>query len=253
VTPEEEDQVRRTLGALARQDRAAGLPPAVAERLDRVLDELAAERSHTSAAGTADRSGEPARSPTRHRGWPRVLMAAASVAVVAAAGAVAVDHQLGGGSQSSASRASSADAGAATASSAGPSAGPARGAVGLPVPALRRASLRRDVQRVADSASVAVGNTHALPRPAGSPRAATTSPRTPGPGGSKTPLVRSVLPGCVTPSPRGGGRLVAVRLDGRPATLVLPVGAAPGVTGVARVYACRAPGRPVATTTVRLP
>jgi hypothetical protein len=46
---------------------------------------------------------------------------------------------------------------------------------------------------------------------------------------------------------------VAVRLDGRPATLVLPVGAAPGVTGVARVYACRAPGRPVATTTVRLP
>ncbi len=247
MTPEQEEAVRRALAATARAEDDA-LPPEVAARLDDRLAGLVSDRSGRSERSllTGARTGsrpQPSRAPRR---WPRVLAAAAAVVVVAGGGS-AVVHSLGGSGSASSSSASRAGSGPGPAS-AGParsaaSAGPTRSAAGAApptaaggeggspapgrLPDLRTATLHRDVQRAAARAA-AVGHGNRLrPESAGRPPGA-----------------------CAVPSLAPGRRALAVRLDGRPATLVLPRAAGPGV---ARIYPCGAPATPAtpaATTTV---
>lgn len=238
MTPEQEEAVRRALAATARAEDDA-LPPEVAARLDDRLAGLVSDRSGRSERSlpTGARTGsrpQPSRAPRR---WPRVLAAAAAVVVVAGGGS-AVVRSLGGSGSASSSSASRAGSGPGPAS-----AGPARSAAGAApptaaggeggspapgrLPDLRTATLHRDVQRAAARAA-AVGHGNRLrPESAGRPPGA-----------------------CAVPSLAPGRRALAVRLDGRPATLVLPRAAGPGV---ARIYPCGAPATPAtpaATTTV---
>jgi len=91
------------------------------------------------------------------------------------------------------------------------------------VPRLRTSRLAADVQRAVDSERRA-----AVRRPAPTGKAA----------------------GCAPPTPRRGGRVIDVRLDGRPASLL--VQAPVGGRQTATVYSCRGAGDPVAGTTVRV-
>jgi hypothetical protein len=96
----------------------------------------------------------------------------------------------------------------------------------LPRPALRRATLQRDVRRVAQAGAV--------------PLAAAADPARP----SERPSTGA----CTMPSSAPGDDVLAVRLDGEPATLVL---AAPrNGTREARVYACDDVSSPTKTTRV---
>ncbi|MDX6299938.1 MAG: hypothetical protein QOF53_1152 [Nocardioidaceae bacterium] len=235
------------------------MPADVVARLDGVLAELATER----AAGVGSYNSRPdasrpdispaaltlaGRGAARKRRWPRTLAVAAAAAVVVAGGAAAV---IGGFGTSSTSNDSS--AGSAAESHAGsnpspsrqkisgrpqaalplrPSAGnkapgadggprsPAAGPADGPFtrPDLHRATLRRDVERLV----------------AGGPAA----------------LLRRAAdqPGCRAPAVRAGEQRLAVRLDGRAASLVL--GVTTGGRRTARVYSCTDPRKPVATTTV---
>ena len=88
MTPEQEEQVRRALRATARGDEPATMPPEVAARLDDVLAELTASRAEHPV-----HDDELAR--RRHRRWPNVLVAAASVVVIALAGGAVATHGFG--------------------------------------------------------------------------------------------------------------------------------------------------------------
>jgi hypothetical protein len=257
VTPEQEEQVRRALAAaVGRQDPDSpaspeSMPPEVAARLDGVLAELAATRRAGSdpvdAPGTATRAGDdgvadPARAHRRR--WPRVLVAAAALAVVALGGTAVVTGALiptGSGDATSAGSASSetrddtggqqkpapsAGAGLAAPRTAG-------GDTSAAAPVLRSAHLQGDVGRLLRGGVAAF----AAPQREG----ASASP--PSPTGARAPAA-----GCARPATAAGDRLVAVRLDGRRATLLLrPAG---GGTQEAQVYSCGDPVTPVATTTV---
>ena len=227
-----EDEVRRVLADLARDDRPSTMPPPVAARLDDVIHDLATDRARRPTRdqppgdrATGRTSSRPA--PQRRR-WPQVLVAAAAVVVVAGAGAAVLTRGVSGGDggSTSASKAGSADSragadrqGAAPEPSPSGSGGGGRALApsGAPQPRLRTPTLADDVQRVADH------------------------PPTPAPPRNDD---------CARPSVPAGAVVVAVRLDGRAATLVLP---AVGATGEARVYSCDRAVRPVATTTVRKP
>jgi hypothetical protein len=139
--------------------------------------------------------------------------------------------QTGGGAGSATSAQAPAAGAARSAGGSSPGAAPstharsfAEGA--LAVPELQSATIDRDVRRVAKAPAVAA------PR---RPQRA-QAPASPAVGG------------CAVPDARPGDQLVAVRLDGRRAVLLL----APVRHGsrTARVYACADPGHPVATTTV---
>ena len=260
MTPEQEEQVRRALAAAAgRQDPDSptspeSMPPEVAARLDGVLAELAAPRRAGSdpvdAPATWPRAEDdgvagPARA--RRRRWSRVLVAAAAVAVVALGGTAVVTGALtstgssdatSAGSASSETRddtggqqqkaAPSADAGLAAPRTAG-------GDTPAAAPALRSAHLQRDVGRLLRGGVAAF----AAPRPQHD--GASASP--PSPTGARAPAA-----GCARPATTAGDRLVAVRLDGRRATLLLrPAG---GGTQEAQIYSCGDPVTPVASTRV---
>jgi hypothetical protein len=228
VTPEQEEQVRRALGAVARAEdgpETQGLPPDVAERLDDVLHELVTER-----AGRSDRPTVPGPAGAdelvarRHRRWPTVLVAAAAVAVIAAAGGAVATRGFGDGAESSSAgsspdRVASGSAGIATPS----------GAAAGSVPNLSSRTLARDIRNVA-----------ARPRSFMAPRDR---------GRDLATLPRPDHVRCGRPDTPRGADVVAVYLDGLPGTLVLTP--ATGGTRVARVYSCAVPPALVRTLYVR--
>jgi hypothetical protein len=248
VTPEQEEQVRRALAVAAgatsptpdaHQDDAP-IPPEVAARLDRVLDELVAPRREP-VGSTAIHTGEPA---MRRRG-PRVLVAAAA-AVIVLAGASVLARGLGSGESSTDSTTagsqsrtrSSPQTGAASGDAAAPGAPGQRRSMAEaaePESSLRSATLARDLQRLVDRRAEPTG---------GGPSASSTGPVTP-------PTIRGTWSTCSAPTVRPGEQLLAVHLDGHRASLVLS--APTGDRSLARVYACAQPGTPVATASVRTP
>jgi hypothetical protein len=225
VTPEQEDQVRRALQAAAGGGEPATVPPEVASRLDDVLAELTASRAESS--GPHD---ELAR--RRRRRWPNVLVAAASVVVIALAGGAVVTHGFGTigshADSSSAEPAASSQAPGSPAASAAPSGTTvpkasqrlhgltAEGAAPAGLPRLRTSALAVDVRRVLRQ-----------------------QPATRAPADSL---------GCARPVTGHGDTLLAVRLDGRLATLLATP--ARGGRREARVYSCDDGGTPVASVSV---
>lgn len=233
MTPEEE-QVRRALASVPAPE---SLPPEVAARLDARLGQLQEER----------------RSERRSRRWPTLLVAAAFLAVVGV-GVGSVLDDLGPGSTESmtAGDAAGGQAGAEPprAMEAGPGGGltesegsyaPAESPVGqrmvLTAERLRLDpdTLERDVEDLVDlrlpraAADDEVHSEHDQNRTAGER------------------LDRLFAP-CVLPLTAKGDQLVAVRLDGEPATLVLR--APEAGTHVAQVYSCEDPTRVLARTKV---
>jgi hypothetical protein len=232
VTPEQEEAVRRALAAAAHPvDHPEGtdpegghrpdppVPPEVAARLDEVLDGLVAPR-------LAARRGR----------WRRAVAVAAAAAVIVVGGAAAVTGGFGSSPGSDTSAGGSADsrstAGPSSRSGEAPTPSPKTGAEAprtarepralaadpAATPQLHRASLRRDVQRLVTAGRGAV------------------------PGRQ---LAQS---GCLTPATLPGEDRLAVRLDGRRASLVL--GVPSGGLRTARVYSCTDSRTPVATTRV---
>jgi hypothetical protein len=264
VTPEEEDRVRRALAEVGAADRRGETtPPAeVTARLDEVLVGLVAERG---AAAAPDEEGRDDLARRRRRRWAGALVAAAALAVIALGGPAVLR-----GLTSPTGSASSDSAGASKAQQGSPSGGTVRGSAAptagakalasgvLPPPELRTASLRRDVQRALVS-SVAVPDEAAgspgtpSGRPSGAVSGANsggTSSGTSGGTSSRRAEVACDLPVAPPAFPAApGADVIAVRLDGRPATLV--VAPPKGGTRVARVYACS--GGHGAAATTRIP
>jgi hypothetical protein len=244
MTPEEEQRVRRALADAAHPDGSrTPMPPEVADRLDDVVARLVEERDGAAATAAAPGVDELA-NRRRARRWPRVLVAAAVVCVVAfGAGTVAL-RGLGSGAGDSSSAGSAPDSRADDRTSAREqesagggkalvpegSAGAGDTALGdaLPVPRLRSASLERDLRRLVAGAS-------ALPT---------------GPGADRSPGRVDSRVGCTTPRLRPGEQPVDVRLDGAGATLVL----SPVIRGAreARIYSCDDPTQSIATTRVQV-
>jgi hypothetical protein len=232
--------VRRLLGDAA---EPTPMPAEVTRRLDDLLSELATERAsgggsddelaaaRAACAGrAAGESPADARPRTEAQGrarsrWARGLMAAALVAAVAAGAGPLVRAVTGGSANdSSAGGAASSTADSDTRAAAPPvpdTAVPGAESL-LKVPSdvrrLSSATLASDVQRL-------------LRR---------TSP---------TRSRGSTARGCALPEARPGDQLFAVRLDGRPATLVVSTGGSSGARA-ADVYLCDHVGPPAATTTV---
>jgi hypothetical protein len=257
-----EAHVSRLLAAAERPEDAR-MPRSVAERLDAVLADLVTERaagephaqdaSRPGAGSAAAPSPEAPAGPeagtgpvppeevtgvtelaSRRRRWgPRLLVAAASVSVLALGVGVAVDDLTGSGGEgamSSGAGASQQERGAdaqdraeapGPAEDGGPGiqSGRSLDAVGAPA-RLRTASLRADLQRVED-----VGVAEPV---------------------SSDP--RRWREACVRPATGAGDEWAPVRLDGEPGVVVLRAPA--GGRRTAEVFACGRPGSPVASTTV---
>ena len=179
--------------------------------------EVAARLEDTLADLVADRrpAGRDEVAAVRRRRRARVLVAAASVCLLALVGAALVRTTQGGGQGEASSSASS---------QAAPRQAPPGGAP-RPLPRLHTRSLAGDVTRL-----LAAGGPSAFAaRPQQRPQDAASAR-------------------CDLPTTRAGDRLLAVRLDGRPATL--RVGPVAGGTRVAQVYSCGDASAPVATTRV---
>jgi hypothetical protein len=239
VTPDQEEQVRRALGAVARAEdgpERQGIPHDVADRLDEVLHELVAGRSAPARTLSAA-VGQDELAARRHRRWPNGLVAAAAVAAIAAAGGAVVTGGFGLGGQSDSNAGSTSDAGVAPKDNErglpGPSlsSGPSGGQMALRIPRLSSDTLRRDVERV-----VANGP------------AANLSPRKDG-RRFAVPRHAAGVP-CRRPAVPSDTDVVDVYLNAEPATLVLGPPVKDG-TRVARVYSC-ANGSAL-TDTVRVP
>lgn len=240
VTPEQEEQVRRALAAAARAEDAetpATMPPAVAARLDGVLAELVQSRSTAQAASPARGRGPDDLAAHRARRRLNVLVAAAALAVIAAAGGAVVTGGLGGaggssdgGAASSDSRASGlADDQVSQPEAAAPTAPSGRSAVPVRgVPRLRTSTLAADVRRVVRSGAVADQSQDA-----------------------RKLAVRPDGSACDRPTVPRGADVVAVRLDGEPATLVID--RVTGGTREARVYSCGDASAPMTSTAVPAP
>lgn len=241
MTPEQEDEVRR---ALADARPVEGLPAEVAARLDTALADLVAERA------AADTVPEPAPvvslEERRRRRWPGVLVAAAAVSVLA----YGVGTSLGGiglsggdGAESaSAGRAAMDRAGTADSEDGGDTDGGAAEAPedaptglltdgnGVKVQGARdyadRLIVPRTLRLHSDTFDAEVRR---LLRDA-----AVLDGRTPSDGKARS--LAGFLASCERPDVGRGDRLAAVRLDGRPGTLV--VRTTDGGTRVAEVYSC---------------
>jgi hypothetical protein len=240
VTAEEhdprEDDVRRLLAAASRP--TPPVPDDVAARLDARLAELTADRTPDL---TGDPGGEPDGEPvgvpgagrsaaaTRRRRWPQLLVAAAAVSVLG----LGVGDLLGGSQVSEDASQAGATAeherpGAAAdrADDPPPVAGTLRedsagSPAGMPHARLRTATLAADVQRVEDFDLAIPARPDARNRDV-----------------------------CVPPPTIRGTAWLPVRLDGKPALLVLGVpddGRRP-----AEVFTCDNDETPAAATTVRV-
>lgn len=208
MTPEQEEQVRRALAAAGAA--RSPIPPEVAARLDDTLADLVADRRPAGPDEVA---------AVRRRRRARALVAAASVCLLALVGAALVRTNQGGGQGGGQGEASS-----GAGSQAAPRQVPPGGAP-RPLPQLHSRSLTGDVTRLLADGSPSAFAARPQQRPQD-----TASAR------------------CDLPSTRAGDRLLAVRLDGRPATL--RVGPVAGGTRVAQVYSCDGASAPVATTRV---
>ncbi|MGZ4458035.1 MAG: hypothetical protein ACXVW9_02885 [Nocardioidaceae bacterium] len=226
MTPEEQDQerVRRLLADSAGPEPT---PDAVRDRLDAVLADLVAERA--AGAPPGDLPGElppVAPLPRRRRAaWAKGLVAAAAVAVVAYGVGTVVSHEGTNVTSSSAGSASSADRQAQASagqkallpsSSAGGSAPVQHGRYHLAEARLHTATLRRDLRRLTARFDTVRGGA------AGAPQHLENLP--------------SPRAGCVIPPSGRGDDVYPVRLDGKPATVVLRRAVAG--TRVVDVYAC---------------
>ena len=233
MTPEEEQEAVRR--ALAGTPPAGPMPPEVVARMEAAIADLSAARA-AEAAGQPATGGDAATvsdlEERRRRRWPRVLVAAASVAVLAyGVGAVLQDMEpqaetaatdSAGGASVDEGRAES-DGEAVTEGGAAPGdaepelqEAPAVTADGRVVE-LRAATLRRDVVRELERGRVAAQSDGLS--------TLDSSERYSRQDGT-----------CVLPDLRTGDRVSAARLDGRRATLV--VRRAQGETRVAEVYSC---------------
>lgn len=229
MTPEQEEQVRRALRGAAQADEPVQMPPEVANRLDAVLADLAGTpKEQVGADGTVDPDELASR---RNRRWPNLLVAAAALGVIAAAGgAVATDGfgTLGGGDDAATSTAKS--AASSNEDSASPPTGETRGLTGEAakpggVPLLHSTTLTSDVQHLLRAPHALSGNKDKAPRSSGS-------------GALR----------CARPFTGRGSALFLVRLDGRPATLV--VGPVRDRRREARIYSCAGAGRTLASVSV---
>ena len=247
MTPEQEEAVRR---ALAAEPSPGPPPPEVVERLDETLAGLVAERA-SGAAGTTVTAGPTPLRPRRRR-WPAALVAAASVAVLAVGvGVVLQDTSpfVAGSDTADTARSEDAAGGEAapelarepSGASSLDTGGSDRRLLSLaPEPArLRSGSLTEDVEKVLARRQVP----------------ATTFDREVRPdddvSGPEASLAARQLARCALPDSSSGDLLVAARLDGERATLVLR--RATGETRVAEVYACDDAGRLLARTDVNMP
>lgn len=233
MTPEQEEQVRRLLASVPPED---GLPPEVAARLDAAVADLVAERGPAPVDELEQR---------RRRRWPRVLVAAASVSLLAYGVGIAVNdlRVSGGDAASTAARDESfAEGGRAekpATEGALPETTDSLGAEGRRVHAselltartvrLHSATLDADVSRLLQ-------------------RRAVRTPTAEGPGAAGGDAA-GFLSGCALPDAGRGDHLAAVRLDGTRATLV--VRKAVDGARVAEVYSCDDASRLLATTSVR--
>ena len=248
MTPEQEEQVARALAETARHEPIAPMPPEVSGRLDDVLADLVAPR--VAAAASGDRppgAGEP-RGPqpgargsaaggdrdelaaARRRRRPQLLAAAAAVSVIALAGAAVATGGFGT-TRSGSGTAEDSTAGGFTengADAGGSSEDRSFAEDAQAAPQLHTATLARDVKRVVDGGL-----------PTGRAQLAVPAP------GKKPSAARS----CLTPTARPGERLVPVRLDGRPASLLL--GAEQDGVRKAMVYSCASATAPLARLSVR--
>lgn len=237
MTPEQEEQVARALAETARHEPVPPLPDEVAARLDGVLAELVAARAAAPGTDPAPSGASVTDLGTRRRRRrPNVLVAAAAVAlIVAAGGAVATGgFGIGGIGSSSSDSASSTAGGSGVQDESAPEA--ARGdsdsstsAARAAVPRLRTSTLAQDVHRLVRDDLTGDGAR------TGSRRKALSGP----------PLADGV---CLTPSAGPGELLLAVRLDGRPATLLL----GPVTDGARSAEVFRCDSRPVASLRVPL-
>ncbi|MGI8900775.1 MAG: hypothetical protein ACR2HA_07555 [Nocardioides sp.] len=282
MTPEQEEAVRR---ALASEGSPGPMPRELADRLDATLAELASERSSRQSgeptgerpseppigqptgqptSGRADRSTvSPARelSMARRRRWPRLLVAAASVAVLGV-GIGTLRDDLGSGSADSATGGVTAEDAPDEDSEGGLAGGGADNEAELPESAplpsltrqqaddlrdgeltlslrerparLRSDSLTRDVIRVRDDRTA---QAYAQGDPGGTA------------SGSMLDTAARLVFACRLPATDRGDLLAAVRLDGERGTLVLRKPRAGA--RVAEVYACDDATRLLAWTDVR--
>lgn len=221
LDPEDDAVVRRLLGSL--DDESARMPDDVAARLDGVLADLVAERATATPDEDNDGEGSGPAAPgapvtdlgeRRRSRWPKVLVAAAAVSVLGLGiGNVMSDSEMLAGSDGEVATTADESGGDAGGRSQGEPRAP-EGARDLSEDAggrarLQSASLSADAQRLADSALVEA------PRGLSSDEEA--APREDG-GDAMDGDVP--LSDCDLPQTGQGDHLVAVRLDGRPATLV---------------------------------
>jgi hypothetical protein len=233
------------------------MPPEVAARLDATLADLVAERPAAQSGQQREEAAGDAPAPApvvpleerRRRRWPRVLVAAASVSVLAyGVGFVLNGLELSGGSaESTAARDETfagGGAGADTDSGLVPEDAPqglegprdgvqvqgsrvlARKLLVAGTVRLHSGSLREEVQRLVDS---------------------TVDARGPVPLTDRKGTL-DTLASCAEPATARGDRLAAARFDGQPATLVLRK--ATGGARVAEVYSCGDGSRLIAQTRV---
>lgn len=248
MTPEQEEQVRR---ALADAPSAGPMPPEVANRLEATLAGLVAERASDPAATESPRPAPVSSLDSRRRRWPRLLVAAAGVSVLAYGLGVVADGPVGSGGMESATTAdkyaAEGDAGQAPEAPSDREGGSSDGAgvppdelvggqtssllVVSPPARLSSGTLDEDVRRLLRRTSMArdysSGTTDSRPE-LDSARA---------------------LSRCDLPAIARGDRIAAVRLDGRRAQLV--VHKAVDGTRVAEVYSCADGSEVLASTRVR--
>jgi hypothetical protein len=241
VTPEQEEQVRRALGAVARAEdgpERQGIPLDVADRLDDVLHELVASRASRGTPLPAA-VGQDELAARRHRRWPNALVAAAAVAAIAAAGGAVATGGFGLGGQGGSGATSASDAAGGQVApedsqrgltGPSPSAGPSDGKASDKIPQLFKRTLKSDLEAV-----VAAGPEGRL---------------TPRNDGRRFTAPRHAAGGrCTRPALPKGAETVDVLLDREPATLVLiPV---KDGARVARVYSCV--NAAALTPTIRVP
>jgi hypothetical protein len=249
VTHEQEEQVRRALAATPPE---APMPPEVAARLDATLAELVAHRPAASQGPESPAPGEVDElEQRRRRRWPKVLVAAASVSVLAY-GVGTVFNDMSGAE----GEATSADSGSTFSEAGGQSedraAGPdAPEAEPLPAeeaPGELTSGLRDEAYRLLAEEPVRL-RTETLRRDVArlvGPAPATDDARKA--RALRDTAAAQALARCAAPALGKGDDLAAVRLDGTRASLV--VRAPSGGTRVAEVYSCDDAGRLLAVTEV---
>jgi hypothetical protein len=223
---DEHDWVRRLLAEAGQE--SPRVPADVADRLDRVLGELAQE-------GGSDGPLVVPIAPRRRRRWAAALLSAAAITVggysVAATGVL---DDLAGGADSAESVDSVDSADSAESAAAGDQTPERRAREGAAVagspsvPALSSGSLRQDARRLVRDVL-----------PATTPR--NQPGTTAGPSETGDALVQPRGGRCVPPPPGVAGLRRAVVLDGAPATAVVR----PSVGGRAlvQVWSCDSPVR----------